>query len=91
MNRIKEIIENSVFAESVIKECKNKHDLDLRDKLNRLLVEKAELLGLSLYEICSMYVPEITSEIVEIDIYKEKREYPDMKVVTTIKLVHREK
>lgn len=89
MEAIKKIIENSVFAESVISECKNKHDLDVRDKLNSLLIEKAQLLGLSLYEVCSMYVPEITSEIVEYDVYKNKREWPDTKVVTSIKLVPR--
>lgn len=90
MKTIEKIIENSVFTESVIKECKNKHNLDVRDKLNRLLFEKAQSLGVSLYEVCSMYIPEITSEIVEIDLYKSKREWPDMGVVTTIKLVHRE-
>lgn len=90
MKTIEKIIENSVFAESVIEECKNKHDLDVKDKLNRLLFEKAQSLGVSLYEVCSMYIPEITSEIVEIDLYKSKREWPDMGVVTTIKLVHRE-
>lgn len=90
MKAIQKIIENSVFTESVISECKNKHDIDVRDKLNSLLVEKAQLLGLSLYEVCSMYVPEITSEIVEIDVYKTKREWPDTAVVTSIKLVPRE-
>lgn len=89
MEAIKKIIENSVFAESVISECKNKHNLDVRDKLNRLLLEKAQLLGVSLYEVCSMYVPEITSEIVEYDIYKNKREWPDMGIITSIKLVPR--
>lgn len=87
MKTIEKIIENSVFTESVIKECKNKHDLDVRDKLNGLLFEKAQSLGVSLYEVCSMYIPEITSEIVELDWYKSKRECPDMGVVTTIKLV----
>lgn len=91
MKTIEKIIENSVFTESVIAECKNKHDLDVRDKVNALLLEKAQMLGLSLYEVCSMYVPEITSEIVEIDWYKEKRDFPDMKVVTIIKLVPIEK
>lgn len=90
MKTIEKIIENSVFTESVIEECKNKHDLDVRDKLNRLLFEKAQSLGVSLYEVCSMYIPEITSEFVEIDWYKSKRELPDMRVVTTIKLVRRE-
>ena len=90
MKTIEKIIENSVFTESVIKECKNKHDLDVRDKVNALLMEKAQMLGLSLYEVCSMYVPEITSEIVETDWYKEKRDFPDMKVMTIIKLVPRE-
>jgi hypothetical protein len=89
MKTIEKIIENSVFSESVIKECKNKHDLDVRDKLNRLLFEKAQSLGVSLYEVCSMYIPEITSEIIEVDWYKSKREWPDMGVVTTIKLVPR--
>lgn len=91
MKDVNKILENSVFTESVIAECKNKHDLDVRDKVNALLLEKAQMLGLSLYEVCSMYVPEITSEIVEIDWYKEKRDFPDMKVVTTIKLVPIEK
>ena len=90
MKIIEKIIENSVFTESVIEECKNKHDLDVRDKLNRLLFEKAQSLGVSIYEVCSMYIPEITSEIVEIDWYKSKREWPKMEVVTTIKLVPRE-
>jgi hypothetical protein len=91
MKDVNKILENSVFTESVIAECKNKHDLDVRDKVNALLLEKAQMLGLSLYEVCSMYVPEITSEIVEIDWYKEKRDFPDIKVVTTIKLVPIEK
>lgn len=91
MKDVNKILENSVFTESVIAECKNKHGLDVRDKVNALLLEKALMLGLSLYEVCSMYVPEITSEIVEIDWYKEKRDFPDMKVVTTIKLVPIEK
>ena len=90
MEAIKKIIENAVFAESVISECKNKHNLDMMDKLNRMLLEKAQVLGVSLYEVCSMYVPEITSEIVEYDVYKNKREWPDMAVVTRIKLVPRE-
>jgi hypothetical protein len=90
MKKIEKLIENSVFTESVIEECKNKHDLDVKDKLNRLLFEKAQSLGVSLYEVCSMYIPEIKSEIVEIDCYKTKREWPDMGVVTTIRLVPRE-
>lgn len=90
MKDIQRIIENSVFAESVIQECRQKHNADMVDKLNRLLYEKAQELGLSLYEICLAFVPEITSEIVEIDWYKEKRERPDMAIETTIRLVRRD-
>lgn len=90
MKDVNKILENSVFAESVITELKNKQNSDVRDKLNRLLSEKAQQLGVTLYEVCSMYVPEITSEIVDVDWYKSKKEWPAMELVTTIKLVPRE-
>ena len=87
---IKKIIENAVFAESVIQECRQKHQEDVVEKLNRLLMDKAQETGVSLYEVCGTYIPEITSEIVEVDWYKEKIERPDMVLRTTIKLVLRQ-
>ena len=91
MNKgIKKIIENAVFAESVIQECRQKHQTDVVETLNRLLMDKAQEEGVSLYEVCGTYIPEITSEIVEVDWYKEKIERPDMVLRTTIKLVCRQ-
>lgn len=87
---IKKIIENSVFAESVIQECRQKHQTDIVETLNRLLMDKAQEEGVSLYEVCGTYIPEIASEIVEVDWYKEKIERPDMVLRTTIKLVLRQ-
>ena len=79
-----------VFTESVVEECRRKFNANVRDKVNRLLIEKAQELGLSLYEVCANYVPEINREIIEIDRYKEKREWPDMAIETTIRLVRRD-
>lgn len=87
---IKKIIENAVFAESVIQECRLKHQTDVVETLNRLLMDKAQEEGVSLYKVCGTYIPEITSEFVEYDIYKNKREWPDMGLRTTIKLVPRQ-
>ena len=87
---IKKIIENAVLAESVIQECRQKHQTDVVETLNRLLMDKAQETGVSLYEVCGTYIPEITSELVEHDVYKNKREWPDMRLRTTIKLVRRQ-
>ena len=86
---IKKIIENAVLAESVIQECRQKHQTDVVETLNRLLMDKAQEEGVSLYEVCGTYIPEIASEFVEYDIYKNK-EWPDMGLRTTIKLVRRQ-
>lgn len=90
MKDLQRIIENAVFTESVVTECRRKHASDVKDKVNRLLIEKAQELGVSLYEVCANYVPEIKPEIIEIDWYKEKREWPDMAIETTIRLVRRD-
>lgn len=86
---IKKIIENAVLAESVIQECRQKHQTDVVETLNRLLMDKAQEAGVSLYEVCGTYIPEITSEFVEYDVYKNK-EWPDMGLRNTIKLVRRQ-
>lgn len=85
-----ESVMEEVFTESVVEECRRKFNANVRDKVNRLLIEKAQELGLSLYEVCANYVPEINREIIEIDRYKEKREWPDMAIETTIRLVRRD-
>lgn len=90
MKDIQRIIENAVFTESVATECRRKFGVNVKDEVNRLLIEKARELGLSLYEVCANYVPEIKPEIIEIDWYKEKREWPDMAIKTTIRLVRRD-
>lgn len=87
---IKKIIENAVLAESAIQEFRQKHQADIVEKLNRLLMDKAQEAGVTLYEVCGTYIPEITSEFIEHDVYKEKREWPDITVTTTIKLVLRQ-
>lgn len=90
MKDLQRIIENAVFTESVATECRRRFDANVKDEVNRLLIEKARELGLSLYEVCANYVPEIKSEIIEIDWYKEKREWPDMAIETIIRLVRRD-
>lgn len=90
MKDLQRIIENTVFTESVVTECRRKHASDVKDEVNRLLIEKAQELGLSLYEVCATYVPEIKQELIEIDWYKEKHEWPDMAIETTIRLVRRD-
>lgn len=90
MKDLQKIIENAVFVESVATECRRKHESDVKDEVNRLLIEKARELGLSLYEVCANYVPEIKPGIIEIDWYKEKREWPDMAITATIRLVRRD-
>lgn len=90
MKDLQRIIENAVFTESVVTECRRKHASDVKDEVNRLLIEKAQELGVSLYEVCANYVPEIKPEITEIDWYKEKREWPDMAITATIRLVRRD-
>lgn len=90
MKDIQRIIENAVFTESVVAECRRRFDANVKDEVNRLLIEKARELGLSLYEVCANYVPEIKPEIIEIDWYKEKSEWPDMAIKTTIRLVRRD-
>ena len=90
MKDLQRIIENAVFTESVVAEYRRRFDANVKDKVNRLLIEKAQELGLSLYEVCANYVPEIKRELIEIDWYKEKREWPDMAIETTIRLVRRD-
>ena len=85
-----ESVMEEVFTESVVEECRRKFNANVKDEVNRLLIEKARELGLSLYEVCANYVPEINREIIEIDRYKEKREWPDMAIETTIRLVRRD-
>lgn len=90
MKDLQRIIENAVFTESVVAEYRRRFDANVKDKVNRLLIEKAQELGLSLYEVCANYVPEIKRELIEIDWYKEKREWPDMAIEATIRLVRRD-
>lgn len=90
MKDLQRIIENAVFTESVATECRRRFDANVNDEVNRLLIEKAQELGVSLYEICANYVPEIKQELIEIDWYKEKREWPDMAITATIRLVRRD-
>lgn len=90
MKHLRRIIENTVFTDSVTEDYRRKHGADVNDEVNHLLMEKAQELGVSLYEICASYVPEIKREIIEIDWYKEKRERPDMAIGTTIRLVRRD-
>lgn len=85
-----ESVMEEVFTESVVEECRRKFNAYVKDEVNRLLIEKAQELGLSLYEVCANYVPEIKREIIEIDRYMEKREWPDMAIETTIRLVRRD-
>lgn len=90
MKDLQRIIENAVFNESVVTECRRKHASDVKDEVNRLLIEKAQELGVSLYEVCANYVPDIRQEIIEIDVYMNKREWPDKAIKTTIRLVRRD-
>ena len=90
MKDLQRIIKNTVFAESVVEVCRRKYGTDVKDEVNRLLIEKAQELGVSLYEICANYVPDIRQEIIEIDVYKNKREWPDMAIETIIRLVRRD-
>lgn len=90
MKDLQRIIENTVFVDSVTEECRRKFGANVKDEVNRLLIEKAQELGLSLYEVCANYAPEIKSEIIEIDVYKNKREWPDTAIETTIRLVRRD-
>lgn len=90
MKDIQRIIENAVFTESVATECRRKFGVNVKEEVNRLLIEKAQELGVSLYEICANYVPEIKQELIEIDWYKEKLERPDMAIKTIIRLVRRD-
>jgi hypothetical protein len=90
MKDIQRIIENAVFTESVATECRRKSGANVKDEVNRLLIEKAQELGISLYEVCATYVPEIKQDIIEIDVYKNKREWPDMAIKTNIRLLPRD-
>lgn len=90
MKDLQRIIENAVFNESVAEESRRKFAANVKDEVNRLLIEKARELGISLYEVCANYVPDIKQEIIEIDVYKNKREWPDMAITTTIRLVRRD-
>ena len=90
MKDLQRIIENAVFTESVATECLRKFGTNVKDDVNRLLIEKAQELGVSLYEICATFVPEIKQELISIDWYKEKREGPDIAITATIRLVRRD-
>lgn len=90
MKDLQRIIENAVFTESVATECRRKFGVNVKEEVNRLLIEKAQELGVSLYEICANYVPDITQDIIEYDVYKNKGEWPDMAIKTTIRLVRRD-
>lgn len=90
MKDLQRIRVNDVFTESVVEECRRKFAANVKDEVNRLLIEKARELGISLYEVCAIYVPEIKQEIIEIDVYKNKREWPDMAITTSIRLVRRD-
>lgn len=90
MKDLQRIIENAVFNESVAEESRRKFAANVKDEVNRLLIEKARELGISLYEVCASYVPDIRQEIIEIDVYKNKREWPDMAIKTIIRLVRRD-
>lgn len=90
MKDLQRVIENAVFTESVVAECRRKFAANVKDEVNRLLIEKAQELGVSLYEICANYVPDIRQEIIEIDVYKNKREWPDMAIRTIIRLLPRD-
>ena len=90
MKDLQRIIENAVFTESVATECRRRFDANVKDEVNRLLIEKARELGLSLYEVCANYVPDIRQDIIEYDLYKNKGEWPDMAIKTTIRLVQRD-
>lgn len=90
MEHLQKIIENAVFTDSVIEELRRKQGVDINNEVNRLLMDKAQELGVSLYEVCANYVPEIRSEIVEVDWYKEKREWPDLGISTLVKLIRRD-
>lgn len=68
---MKKIIENSVFAESVMQRMCEKQNVELTQCINKLLISKAQELGKTLYEVCAMYVPEIKNEEIAIDWYKE--------------------
>lgn len=87
---LQRITENAVFNESVTGECRRKFAANVKDEVNRLLIEKAQELGLSLYEVCANYVPDIRQEIIEIDVYMNKREWPDMAIRTIIRLLPRD-
>ena len=90
MKDLQRIIENAVFNESVAEESRRKFAANVKDEVNRLLIEKAQELGLSLYEVCANYVPDIRQEIIEIDVYMNKREWPDKAIKTTIRLLPRD-
>lgn len=90
MKNIEKIIENAVFTEAVLKESMQKHSVDLTNKVNDMLIEKAQELGVSLYTVCASYVPEVTHNILESDWYKEHTGFAEMGVETIIRLVVRE-
>ena len=87
---LRTIEKNAVFTESVVTACRRTHASDVKDEVNRLLIEKAQELGVSLYEVCANYVPDIRQEIIEIDVYMNKREWPNKGITTTIRLVRRD-
>jgi len=90
MKNIEKIIENAAFTDSVLQESMQKHSVDLKNKINNMLVEKAQELGISLYSVCASYVPEVTHNILESDWRKEHTGFAEMGVETTIRLVRRD-
>lgn len=88
MKKIQSILENAVFAESVSRDIYHKYNTDATNQLNKLLMDKAQAMGVTLYEVCATYVPEITSDFIGIDWYKDGN--PELGIETTIRLVRRD-
>lgn len=88
MQKIQNILENAVFAESVSRDIYHKHNVDATNQLNKLLMDKAQAMGVTLYEVCATYVPEITSDFIGIDWYKDGN--LEAGIETTIRLVRRD-
>lgn len=90
MKKIQSILENAVFAESISRDIYHKHNADVTNQLNKLLMDKAQAMGVTLYEVCATYIPEITSDFIDIDWYKERYGNPELGIETTIRLVRRD-
>lgn len=88
MKKIQSILENAVFAESVSRDIYHKHNADATNQLNKLLMDKAQAMGVTLYEVCATYVPEITSDFIGIDWFKDGNR--EVGIETTIRLVRRD-